>query len=73
MLFLFLFYVLLISLVMKFLYQDFNVSSKDLNDFFGGPAFLAWARMGNLHGYVKDNSRIAGTCYFTVMCTSYFS
>ncbi|XP_073104485.1 alpha-N-acetylglucosaminidase isoform X2 [Elaeis guineensis] len=32
-------------------FQDFNVSSKDLNDFFGGPAFLAWARMGNLHGW----------------------
>lgn len=32
-------------------FQDFNVSSEDLNDFFGGPAFLAWARMGNLHGW----------------------
>ncbi|RVX00383.1 Alpha-N-acetylglucosaminidase [Vitis vinifera] len=29
---------------------DFNISKKDLNGFFGGPAFLAWARMGNLHG-----------------------
>lgn len=36
----------------SFLSQGFNVSSDDLNDFFGGPAFLAWARMGNLHGYV---------------------
>ncbi|XP_008802642.2 alpha-N-acetylglucosaminidase [Phoenix dactylifera] len=32
-------------------FQDFNVSIKDLHDFFGGPAFLAWARMGNLHGW----------------------
>jgi hypothetical protein len=23
-----------------------------MDDFFGGPAFLAWARMGNLHGWV---------------------
>ena len=29
--------------------QEFNVSSESLDDFFGGPAFLAWARMGNLH------------------------
>ncbi|KAJ3683836.1 hypothetical protein LUZ60_014063 [Juncus effusus] len=39
-------------------FTDFNVSSKDLNDFFGGPAFLAWARMGNLHawgGPLSDN------------------
>ncbi|KAK4285477.1 hypothetical protein QN277_002171 [Acacia crassicarpa] len=32
-------------------FKDFNVSSEDLNNFFGGPAFLAWARMGNLHGW----------------------
>ncbi|XP_048495314.1 alpha-N-acetylglucosaminidase isoform X3 [Beta vulgaris subsp. vulgaris] len=32
-------------------FADFNVSKEDLNDFFGGPAFLAWARMGNLHGW----------------------
>ncbi|KAG5003393.1 hypothetical protein GLYMA_10G091000v4 [Glycine max] len=32
-------------------FKDFNISSKDLNNFFGGPAFLAWARMGNLHGW----------------------
>ncbi|KAL2922613.1 Alpha-N-acetylglucosaminidase, partial [Bienertia sinuspersici] len=31
-------------------FVDFNVSKEDLNGFFGGPAFLAWARMGNLHG-----------------------
>lgn len=31
-------------------FKDFNISSEDLNNFFGGPAFLAWARMGNLHG-----------------------
>ncbi|OAE21643.1 hypothetical protein AXG93_2619s1110 [Marchantia polymorpha subsp. ruderalis] len=29
----------------------FNLSQADLNDYFGGPAFLAWARMGNLHGW----------------------
>uniref|UniRef100_A0A7N2LE94 Alpha-N-acetylglucosaminidase n=1 Tax=Quercus lobata TaxID=97700 RepID=A0A7N2LE94_QUELO len=32
-------------------FTDFNISKDDLNDFFGGPAFLAWARMGNLHGW----------------------
>ncbi|GAB4832519.1 hypothetical protein Ancab_006541 [Ancistrocladus abbreviatus] len=32
-------------------FMDFNISKQDLNDFFGGPAFLAWARMGNLHGW----------------------
>ncbi|KAM6594141.1 hypothetical protein CsatA_001844 [Cannabis sativa] len=32
-------------------FQKFNMSSKDLDDFFGGPAFLAWSRMGNLHGW----------------------
>ncbi|KAK6920761.1 Alpha-N-acetylglucosaminidase, N-terminal [Dillenia turbinata] len=30
-------------------FQKFNISRSDLNDFFGGPAFLAWSRMGNLH------------------------
>nr|XP_011469504.1 PREDICTED: alpha-N-acetylglucosaminidase isoform X1 [Fragaria vesca subsp. vesca] len=32
-------------------FLDFNISKGDLNDFFGGPAFLAWARMGNLHAW----------------------
>lgn len=32
-------------------FMDFNVRKPDLNDFFGGPAFLAWARMGNLHAW----------------------
>uniref|UniRef100_A0A1D1ZA06 Alpha-N-acetylglucosaminidase n=1 Tax=Anthurium amnicola TaxID=1678845 RepID=A0A1D1ZA06_9ARAE len=32
-------------------FKEYNVSSGDLDDFFGGPAFLAWARMGNLHGW----------------------
>ncbi|XP_073036418.1 alpha-N-acetylglucosaminidase-like [Primulina eburnea] len=32
-------------------FQNFNVSATELNDFFGGPAFLAWSRMGNLHGW----------------------
>ncbi|KAL9226459.1 hypothetical protein vseg_002270 [Gypsophila vaccaria] len=32
-------------------FVDFGVSKNDLEDFFGGPAFLAWARMGNLHGW----------------------
>lgn len=30
-------------------FKGFNISKEDLHDFFGGPAFLAWARMGNLH------------------------
>ncbi|WOK96049.1 alpha-N-acetylglucosaminidase [Canna indica] len=37
--------------IWKRVFKGFNVSSEDLNDFFGGPAFLAWARMGNLHGW----------------------
>lgn len=32
--------------------QDYNITNQELNDFFGGPAFLAWARMGNLHAWV---------------------
>ncbi|KAK4493383.1 hypothetical protein RD792_017717 [Penstemon davidsonii] len=32
-------------------FQNFNISARDLSDFFGGPAFLAWSRMGNLHGW----------------------
>ncbi|KAK3030070.1 hypothetical protein RJ639_037618 [Escallonia herrerae] len=32
-------------------FEKFNISGPDLGDFFGGPAFLAWSRMGNLHGW----------------------
>ncbi|CAN6444848.1 unnamed protein product [Victoria cruziana] len=32
-------------------FKRFNITEADLSDFFGGPAFLAWARMGNLHGW----------------------
>nr|CAA77084.1 alpha-N-acetylglucosaminidase [Nicotiana tabacum] len=32
-------------------FLDYNITTQDLNDFFGGPAFLAWARMGNLHAW----------------------
>ncbi|XP_062169600.1 alpha-N-acetylglucosaminidase-like [Alnus glutinosa] len=32
-------------------FQKFNLSKTDLDDFFGGPGFLAWSRMGNLHGW----------------------
>ncbi|PIA30261.1 hypothetical protein AQUCO_05700157v1 [Aquilegia coerulea] len=32
-------------------FKNFNTSKKDLDGFFGGPAFLAWARMGNLHAW----------------------
>ncbi|RAL40775.1 hypothetical protein DM860_008473 [Cuscuta australis] len=35
----------------KVFLQQFNMTRQDLNGFFGGPAFLAWARMGNLHGW----------------------
>ncbi|XP_056175296.1 alpha-N-acetylglucosaminidase-like isoform X1 [Syzygium oleosum] len=35
----------------KVFQQKFNISTSDLDDFFGGPAFLAWSRMGNLHGW----------------------
>ncbi|KAL3681211.1 hypothetical protein R1sor_024167 [Riccia sorocarpa] len=30
--------------------KRFNLSKADLDEYFSGPAFLAWARMGNLHG-----------------------
>ncbi|OAY30937.1 alpha-N-acetylglucosaminidase [Manihot esculenta] len=30
-------------------FKKFNISKVELDDFFGGPAFLAWSRMGNLH------------------------
>ncbi|GAA0142030.1 hypothetical protein LIER_03027 [Lithospermum erythrorhizon] len=35
----------------KVFVSQFNLSSEELNNFFGGPAFLAWARMGNLHAW----------------------
>ncbi|KAK2637010.1 hypothetical protein Ddye_031802 [Dipteronia dyeriana] len=31
-------------------FMNLNISMDDLNDFFGGPDFLAWACLGNLHG-----------------------
>ncbi|KAK9203072.1 hypothetical protein WN943_013326 [Citrus x changshan-huyou] len=31
--------------------KKFNISNSDLDDFFGGPGFLAWSRMSNLHGW----------------------
>ncbi|KAF9586962.1 hypothetical protein IFM89_039834 [Coptis chinensis] len=34
-------------------FKNFNTSKEDLDGFFGGPAFLSWARMGNLHGFVE--------------------
>ncbi|XP_022738766.1 alpha-N-acetylglucosaminidase-like [Durio zibethinus] len=37
--------------IWKKVFQKFNVTDSDLDDFFGGPAFLAWSRMGNLHGW----------------------
>ncbi|XP_071731658.1 alpha-N-acetylglucosaminidase-like isoform X2 [Rutidosis leptorrhynchoides] len=32
-------------------FEKFNISNSELGDFFGGPAFLAWSRMANLHGW----------------------
>lgn len=32
-------------------YKSFNVSEEGLNNFFTGPAFLPWNRMGNLDGF----------------------
>ncbi|KAH9290684.1 hypothetical protein KI387_034801, partial [Taxus chinensis] len=29
----------------------YNLTKSNIDDFFGGPAFLAWSRMGNLHGW----------------------
>ncbi|GMI95740.1 CYCLOPS 1, N-ACETYL-GLUCOSAMINIDASE [Hibiscus trionum] len=37
--------------IWKKVFTGLNITKGDLNDFFGGPAFLAWARMGNLHGW----------------------
>ncbi|XP_024535814.1 alpha-N-acetylglucosaminidase isoform X2 [Selaginella moellendorffii] len=31
--------------------SKFNMTKHELDDYFGGPSFLAWARMGNLHGW----------------------
>nr|KAG5689260.1 hypothetical protein BaRGS_006380 [Batillaria attramentaria] len=33
------------------LYMSMGFTSKDMDGFFGGPAFLAWARMGNIQGW----------------------
>lgn len=35
--------------------QNFNISTSNLDDFFGGPAFLAWSRMGNLHRWASSH------------------
>ncbi|KAK4264283.1 hypothetical protein QN277_025485 [Acacia crassicarpa] len=35
----------------KVFQEKFNMSNSDLDDFFGGPAFLSWSRMANLHGW----------------------
>ena len=32
-------------------FARFNVSSAELQDWFAGPGFLAWQRMGNLQGW----------------------
>ncbi|KAL6651905.1 hypothetical protein ACP70R_010830 [Stipagrostis hirtigluma subsp. patula] len=32
-------------------FQRYNISKSDLDNFFGGPAFLAWSRMANMHGW----------------------
>nr|XP_011413972.2 alpha-N-acetylglucosaminidase isoform X1 [Crassostrea gigas] len=32
-------------------YMGLGFTMKDLQDHFGGPAFLAWSRMGNMHGW----------------------
>jgi hypothetical protein len=37
---------------------QFNVSEADLQDWFTGPAFLAWFRMGNIEGASPHNKPI---------------
>ena len=32
-------------------YLQLGFSQKDLDEHFGGPAFLAWSRMGNIRGW----------------------
>lgn len=32
-------------------YRKFGFTDEELQQHFGGPAFLAWARMGNMHGW----------------------
>ncbi|KAK6140422.1 hypothetical protein DH2020_025832 [Rehmannia glutinosa] len=45
-------------------FAEFNITKQDLNDFFGGPAFLAWARMVDVaktniisNGTARDDPR----------------
>lgn len=33
------------------LWREFGVSERDLGDYFSGPAFTPWQRMGNIEGY----------------------
>lgn len=32
-------------------YEELGLTAEDLKDFFPGPAFIAWGRMGNIQGY----------------------
>jgi hypothetical protein len=32
-------------------WAQFGVTAEELREHFSGPSFLAWNRMGNLHGY----------------------
>ncbi|XP_020300841.1 alpha-N-acetylglucosaminidase [Pseudomyrmex gracilis] len=33
------------------LYRDFNLTQEEIDEHLGGPAFLPWARMGNIRGF----------------------
>eukprot|EP00041_Stephanoeca_diplocostata_P025459 m.666954 g.666954 ORF g.666954 m.666954 type:complete len:868 (-) comp22751_c0_seq25:1732-4335(-) len=37
--------------IMRRLFREFSLTDKDILDFFTGPAFLAWHRMGNLKSW----------------------
>ena len=37
--------------VWEALYSQLNLTTDEMNKFFSGPAFLAWQRMGNIHGW----------------------
>ena len=38
-------------------YERFNISFEDLGDFFAGPAFQTWQRMGNMYEWGGPQSR----------------
>lgn len=48
--------------VWQTLYSSFGITNQELQEYFSGPAFLAWQRMGNIRGWAGplDNDWIEG-------------